>query len=75
MILENTFTSISDMVDRVFPFLKLFKSLLLTNYWRSIDLIDKSNFFYIVKLPILFIMADQDEIVPYNHMVKLLAKA
>ena len=42
VILENTFTSIPDMVDKVFPLLKVFKRFILRNYWRSIELIPQS---------------------------------
>lgn len=37
LILENTFTSIPDMVDSIFPFLKLFKGLILRMYWPSLE--------------------------------------
>ncbi len=60
-IIENTFTSISDMVDVVFFFLKYFKGLILRNYWTSIDLVSR------IENPLLFITGDQDEIVP-DHM-------
>lgn len=48
VILENTFTSMSDMVDVVFGRLKHVKHLLLRNYWKSIDTISQ------VKAPIFF---------------------
>ena len=37
MILENTFTNISEMVDHIFPVLKYVKQLVLRIYWPSID--------------------------------------
>jgi pimeloyl-ACP methyl ester carboxylesterase len=50
VILENTFTSISDMVDQIFPvFISSLKWLVLRIRWRSIDIIPE------VKQPILFI--------------------
>lgn len=39
----------SDMVDVVFKHLKVVKHLILRNYWRTIDLIDK------VQGPVMFI--------------------
>lgn len=65
LILENTFLSISDLVDKLFPILKPFKNLLLRNRWESKNLIMK------IKVPILFIMSDKDELVPYEHMKTL----
>lgn len=53
IILENTFTSISDMVDSIFPVLSPFK-FLQKNHWKSLELIDK------IKIPIMFIMSMKD---------------
>lgn len=69
LILENTFTSMGDMVDRVFPKLAMFKNLILRNHWRSAELIPKVTF------PILFIMSLKDELVPVEHMCQLYDKA
>ena len=38
-IIENTFTSISDMVDIVFSFARLFKKLILRNHWETINIV------------------------------------
>lgn len=57
-IIENTFTSISDMVDTIFFFVKHFKSLILRNYWMSIDLVEH------IENPLLFVTGDKDELVP-----------
>lgn len=67
LIVENSFTSISDVVDEKFPFLNIpfFKQLFLRLHWRSIDVIPQ------IKLPILFLASIQDEIVPYAHMREL----
>lgn len=65
LILENTFLSIEDLVDRFFPFLKYIKNILLRNKWLSKDLINK------IEDPIYFIMSEKDEIVPFEHMTKL----
>mmetsp|Transcript_8365 Transcript_8365/g.10999 ORF Transcript_8365/g.10999 Transcript_8365/m.10999 type:complete len:134 (-) Transcript_8365:200-601(-) len=37
VILENTFTSISDMVDHLMVYISYFKNLILRIGWRSID--------------------------------------
>jgi fermentation-respiration switch protein FrsA (DUF1100 family) len=64
-IVENTFTSISEMVDRVFPFLTPIKKWMLKIDWSS----DKR----IVSIthPVLFISGLRDELVPPEHMQKL----
>ena len=59
VILENTFTSISDMVDNMFfPPITTFKDYILTIGWKTIDLVPSLN------IPVLYITGDQDEIVP-----------
>jgi fermentation-respiration switch protein FrsA (DUF1100 family) len=65
IIVENTFTSIADMVDELFFFAKYFKGLILRNYWTSIDLVGRLNH------PILFVTGDQDELVPHEMTLKL----
>ena len=40
IILENTFTSMGDMVDKVMFFAKHFKGLILNSHWNSIDIVD-----------------------------------
>ena len=67
-ILENTFTSIGDMVDAILPILKPFK-FLQRNFWPSIERIHK------VKCPVLFIKSMQDELVPPAHMHMLMEAA
>ena len=37
LILENTFTCISEMVDSIFPLLSKFKGLILKINWPSVD--------------------------------------
>jgi hypothetical protein len=41
VILENTFTSISAMVDILFSKVSFLKNIVLKNHWNSIDRIDK----------------------------------
>jgi hypothetical protein len=69
MILENTFCSISDMVDHIFPLLSYFKHLIQRIYWPSIDRIPN------VRVPLLFIVGLSDEIVPANHVSRLFEAA
>ncbi|GAB5367224.1 hypothetical protein AAMO2058_001211400 [Amorphochlora amoebiformis] len=65
MILENTFTSISDMADKIFPILQPIKSYILRMNFSSIDLIGT------IEVPILYISGLQDEVVPPSHMQDL----
>jgi fermentation-respiration switch protein FrsA (DUF1100 family) len=65
VIVENTFTSMSDMVDVVFFFMKHFKGLILRNYWTSIDLVGR------ITNPMLFITGNEDELVPFKMTLKL----
>mmetsp|Transcript_56784 Transcript_56784/g.149590 ORF Transcript_56784/g.149590 Transcript_56784/m.149590 type:complete len:196 (+) Transcript_56784:83-670(+) len=65
LILENTFTSISDMVDVVLPWVAPLKHLVLRIGWRSLEHIPN------VTCPILFISGLQDELVPPSHMERL----
>ena len=58
LVLENTFTSISDMVDKLFYVVSNFKWLILENFWDTSHIISK------IELPILFISGDADELVP-----------
>jgi fermentation-respiration switch protein FrsA (DUF1100 family) len=69
VILENTFLSISDMVDSIMPFLAPFKFLVLRIKWKSCDTITR------VKQPILFVSGLRDELVPPHHMQKLASLA
>ena len=65
VILENTFLSISAMVDALMPFLTYVKFLVLRIDWNSELAIQK------IQQPILFIAGMQDELVPHSHMEKL----
>mmetsp|Transcript_32505 Transcript_32505/g.43982 ORF Transcript_32505/g.43982 Transcript_32505/m.43982 type:complete len:304 (-) Transcript_32505:107-1018(-) len=71
MIIENSFTSISDMVDAKFPFLNVpyFKDFFLRLHWRSIDKIPS------VTIPLLFMSSIHDEIVPPSQMKMLYESA
>jgi fermentation-respiration switch protein FrsA (DUF1100 family) len=65
IILENTFLSMGDMVDHLFPFLRHLKTILLRNKWLSKDLIKS------LRYPILFFCSSHDELVPFKHMEEL----
>eukprot|EP00929_Paragymnodinium_shiwhaense_P083801 TRINITY_DN44770_c0_g1_i1.p1 TRINITY_DN44770_c0_g1~~TRINITY_DN44770_c0_g1_i1.p1 ORF type:complete len:427 (-),score=112.49 TRINITY_DN44770_c0_g1_i1:234-1514(-) len=67
IILENTFISIAALLDSVFPFLAfdIIKKYLLRLRWETIDRIRH------VKVPLLFLSAEQDEIIPCWHMEAL----
>jgi fermentation-respiration switch protein FrsA (DUF1100 family) len=69
VVLENTFLSISAMVDALMPFLSCVKPLVLRMDWNSELAIQK------LKQPILFIAGLQDELVPHFHMERLRALA
>ena len=69
IILENTFTSLSDMVDAILPFLSPFKFLIQRIFYPTKDRIGK------VKCPILFIRGLRDEIVPCQQSLVLYSKA
>ncbi|KAM9987732.1 hypothetical protein ACTFIZ_003082 [Dictyostelium cf. discoideum] len=66
LILENTFSSVPDMVDAVLPMLKLFKPFCRSR-WDSKETIKH------ITCDILFLSAKNDELVPASHM-KLLEK-
>ena len=61
LILENTFTSIGDMVDKLMPMVAFFKKFIQRIFYPTIDRIGKVN------TPILFIRGIKDEIVPADH--------
>jgi len=69
LILENTFTCISDMVDQLFPILKFFKRWILRMHWPSIRRIA------LISHPILFISGLRDEVVPADQMERLFQAA
>ena len=69
IILENTFTSISDMVDQLMPLVAIFKRFIQKIFYPTIDRIGK------ISCPILFIRGMKDEIVPCDHTKRLKEKA
>jgi len=69
VILENTFTSIADMVDRLMPLVAPLKRWLLRIRWASVDLIGR------VEAPFLFVGGQKDELVAPEMMRRLHAAA
>lgn len=65
LIVENTFLSISKMVDTLLPFLTPLKFLVLRIGWDSERIAPR------VSLPILYLAGDNDELVPFPHMKEL----
>lgn len=63
LILENTFTSISDMVDKLFPMVTPCKRVVLRIYWPTLDRIRELS-----RIPTLFLSGAQDELIPASHM-------
>jgi fermentation-respiration switch protein FrsA (DUF1100 family) len=53
------------MVDHIFPVISYFKHLILRMYWPSVDRIPK------IRIPLLFVVGGQDEIVPPIHAKRL----
>ena len=69
LILENTFTSISDMVDQIFKYLSKLKGLILRIEWDSHTLIQE------ISLPMLFFSGQADQLIPPIQMEKLFSGA
>jgi abhydrolase domain-containing protein 13 len=67
VIVENTFTSISDMVDCLMPWLTPIKPFVLKIGWNSKQVLTDTRF----KMPFLFLAGAKDELVPHSHMLDL----
>mmetsp|Transcript_803 Transcript_803/g.1997 ORF Transcript_803/g.1997 Transcript_803/m.1997 type:complete len:354 (-) Transcript_803:274-1335(-) len=65
IIVENTFTSIPDMVDALMPFVAKFKRLILAIGWHSVSIVPT------LTCPVLYLAGSMDEIVPHSQMLKL----
>ena len=68
VIIENSFTSINEMADAVFGFLKLIPNLktkMLRLRWKSIDKVKD------IQKPIFYISGDQDTLVPTEMTYRL----
>lgn len=69
LVLENTFTSISEMVDKIFPYLSPIKGFILRLKWESHRRVGA------ITCPTLFLSGQKDEVVPVPHMSSLYALA
>jgi fermentation-respiration switch protein FrsA (DUF1100 family) len=71
LILENTFTSISDIIDILFPWLawSFIKKTFVRLKWDTISKVKTLD------LPMLLLAGDKDEIVPHSHMLRINAAA
>ncbi|KAF3154091.1 hypothetical protein TWF569_000927 [Orbilia oligospora] len=65
LILENTFTSMRDVIPNVFPPAK-YVTRLCHQVWPSVEVMPKIN-----KIPVLFLSGLRDELVPPSHMRRL----
>ena len=65
LIVENVFVSIDCMVDVLLPFLVPVKGFLLQNHYDSSKIAPR------LKVPILYLAGDADEIVPHSQMMQL----
>jgi len=64
-IVENTFLSISSMVDQLMPMIAPLKFLVLRMDWSNEKIAP------IVSTPVLYLAGDKDELVPHSHMLGL----
>ena len=64
VIIENTFTTLGDLVDVMFPPLKYVKNFLLKSKFETIKIIGK------IKKPLLFCRSQNDELIPKEQMDK-----
>ena len=62
VIIENTFTTLGDLVDVMFPPLKYIKDFLLKTKFETAKIIGK------IKRPILFCRSENDELIPKSQM-------
>ncbi len=69
IIVENTFTSISKMVDTLMPAIAPLKFLVLRMDWNS------ENIAPILNTPVLYLAGQRDELVPHSQMRQLFQKS
>lgn len=69
VIIENTFSTMGDLVDIMFPPLKYVKQFLLKSKFETIKIIGK------IKKPLLFCRSENDELIPKNQMDELYSSA
>lgn len=69
VIIENTFSTMGDLVDIMFPPLKYVKHFLLKSKFETIKIIGK------IKKPLLFCRSEKDELIPKVQMDNLYQSA
>ena len=62
IIIENTFTSLGDLVDVMFPFLKYLRKYLLSSKFETLNIIGK------IERHILLCRSENDELIPNIQM-------
>ncbi len=65
VIVENTFLSISEMVDHLMPYVAPFKLLVLRMDWNSGVIAP------MIRIPTLLLAGAKDTLVPHSHMLEL----
>jgi pimeloyl-ACP methyl ester carboxylesterase len=65
VIVENTFLSISSMVDTLMPLVAPLKGLVLRIGWDNEKIVGG------LECPVLYMAGKRDELVPHNHMLRL----
>ena len=65
VVVENTFLSISAMVDHLMPYVAPLKTLVLRIDWNSEKIVPT------LTMPIFYLAGGQDQLVPHSHMVQL----
>lgn len=73
LIIENTFTSIPELVDKIFPWMKIappIKNYFLRLSWNTMARMDNID----PNLNWLFLIGEQDELIPPRHGQDLKAK-
>ena len=65
LLIENSFLSISQMVDHLMPIVAPFKMLILRMNWNSGKIAPT------IRIPTLFLAGAKDTLVPHSHMLEL----
>lgn len=64
-IIENTFSSMGDLVDILYPIIKPLRKFLLKSKWDSKSVVGN------IKYPVLFCKSEKDELIPSQQMETL----
>ena len=68
LLVENTFISISTMVDHLMPYVAPLKPLVLRIGWKSDEIASRLN------IPTMLLAGARDELVPHDHMIELFTR-